>query len=159
MDQEHATALEPNNQILAASLHRSDALTDERYAATPDDALRWGSAAEVTRAAPVTLVANTSAHAPASVSTSDRSIVIGNVPTLVFSDISFSLGAEGAQPAAQRQFQIASAQTLDARLPAVDGKAGESVSSAHLESVLLDGLDVGQEVGATPGFRACCKQD
>jgi hypothetical protein len=29
VDQEHATALEPNNQILAAALHRSDALTDE----------------------------------------------------------------------------------------------------------------------------------
>src|SRR6476620_5639901 len=37
----------------------SDALTDDRYAATPPDAVRWLIAALVTSAAPVTFVSNT----------------------------------------------------------------------------------------------------
>ena len=43
-----------------------DALTDDRYAATPFDSVRWGSAAAVTSAAPVTLVASVRRHMSAS---------------------------------------------------------------------------------------------
>src|SRR4029453_16805281 len=40
----------------------SDALTDERYAATPPEAVSAGIAAAVISAAPVTFVANTRCH-------------------------------------------------------------------------------------------------
>src|SRR5688572_9153597 len=47
-----------------------EALTDDRYTAAPADSVRWGTAAAVTSAAPVTLVANTRAQVSASVSIS-----------------------------------------------------------------------------------------
>ncbi len=46
-----------------------DALTDERNAAVPAVFARWGMAAAVMRAAPVTFVSNTRRHVSASVST------------------------------------------------------------------------------------------
>ena len=46
----------------------SDALTDERYAAVPPDAVRCSIAALVTSAAPMTLVSNTRRQVAASVS-------------------------------------------------------------------------------------------
>ena len=51
----------------------SDALTDERYTAVPPDAVRWGMAALVTIAAPMTFVSNAARQVAASVSTSRAS--------------------------------------------------------------------------------------
>src|SRR5882724_10920995 len=45
----------------------SDALTDDRYIAVPCDALRWGIAAAVTSAAPVTFVSKVRRQVSASV--------------------------------------------------------------------------------------------
>ena len=47
----------------------SDALTDDRNAAVPELAVRWGMAAAVMRAAPVTFVSNARRQVSASVST------------------------------------------------------------------------------------------
>src|SRR5262249_58339742 len=58
-----------------------DALTDDRYTAIPPDAVRWGSAAVVTSAAPVTFVSNTRRQVSTSVSTRRASGPIAGVYT------------------------------------------------------------------------------